>query len=141
VSRSAAHWCIVATAFVALLGMVAMRWLLSPSPLGYGTHEQLGLPPCRTIDWIGIPCPGCGVTTSVTWFAHAQPWNSLVTQPFGFLIALVATCGLPASLIATLFGIDLGRVLTRVLVTRWWIWATLIVAAAWLYKIVVVVAR
>ena len=41
---------------------------LTPAPAGFGTHEQLGLPPCAFLHWTGFPCPSCGLTTC---FAHA----------------------------------------------------------------------
>jgi hypothetical protein len=52
-----------------LLGTAAS---LEPDPRGFGTHEQLGLPPCGFEDRTGIPCPTCGVTTSFAHFARGQ---------------------------------------------------------------------
>lgn len=135
--RSRAHWWIVAASFGALLGLLAMRVLLTPSPNGFGTHEQLGLPPCRSMDWFGIPCPGCGVTTSVAWFADGELVSSLVVQPLGFVLGCAALLGLPLAVLATLFGRDLGEDLTRLRTRAWWMPAIAFTALAWLYKIAV----
>lgn len=45
---------------------------LTPDPRGFGTHEQLFLPPCF-FHWLTqLPCPACGLTTS---FAHLVNGN------------------------------------------------------------------
>src|SRR5207247_577108 len=51
----------------AALGMTALLGvarLVEPDLRGYGTHEQLGLPPCTFRLLTGIACPSCGMTTS-----------------------------------------------------------------------------
>src|SRR4051794_39130403 len=68
---------------------------LHPSARGFGTHEQLGLPPCVFLQLTGIPCPSCGLTTS---FAHAAHWHwlaSFTTQPFGFVAFLLTALSIP----------------------------------------------
>lgn len=45
---------------------------LRPDPSGHGTHEQLGLPPCASMYFLGRPCPGCGLTTSWTATVHGS---------------------------------------------------------------------
>ena len=45
---------------------------LNPSPLGHGTHQQLGLPPCPSTIFFDRPCPGCGLTTSWSATIHGQ---------------------------------------------------------------------
>jgi len=136
-SRSFGHWVVLAACFVAPLGLLAMRLLLTPSPSGYGTHEQLGLPACMALDWFHTPCPGCGVTTSVTWFAHEHPWESLQTQPFGFALAAFALISAPLAILAVLRGLDLGEQARRF--NRWSVWFPigLFAAASWAYKAVV----
>ena len=82
-----------ALAIAAALGWAVLalaRCALVPDPHGHGTHVQFGLLPCLPMQRWGIPCPGCGLTTAVTHFAHAQVWQSIVAQPLGFAIALTA---------------------------------------------------
>lgn len=129
------HWGFVLVAALCLAGLVAMRVLLVPDPDGYGTHEQLGLLACSSPKWFGIPCPGCGVTTAVTWFVHGDPLQSLVVQPLGFALALGGSLALPASLVATWNGVDLGAWLLRVPRRRILLPTIAFVVLAWLYKI------
>ena len=133
------HWIAVGLSALAFLGLASFRWLLRPEASGYGTHEQLGLPPCRAIDWFGVPCPGCGVTTSVAWFAHGDLAQSFWTQPFGFLLALAATLALPAALAWTLARRDFASLVLALNTRRTWTIAIVLLAAAWVYKTVVVV--
>ena len=80
----------------ALLGVatfVAAAWLdpydAAGQPLSHGTHRQLGLPPCMLNLVTGLPCPACGMTTSVALLTHgdvAAAWN---TNWAGTLIGLL----------------------------------------------------
>ena len=68
------------------LATLTMARLVEPNPAGYGTHRQLGLPPCLFRTITGLPCPSCGLTTC---FAHAARWDwdrALAAQPFGVLL-------------------------------------------------------
>lgn len=114
-----------------------MRFALRPDPQGFGTHEQLGLPACQSMSWFGVPCPGCGVTTSVTWFAHANALESLRTQPFGFALGLIALLTAPLAAVALVRGADLAEV-ARNLNRRavWWALAT-VAFWSWVYKAIV----
>lgn len=74
---------------------LAIARALNPSAKGYGTHQQLGLPPCVFFKLTGIPCPSCGLTTS---FAHATRlhlYQSLITQPFGLIACGLAVISIP----------------------------------------------
>lgn len=65
---------------------------------GFGTHQQLGLPPCTFEEMTRVPCPGCGLTTSFTYMAHLSPWRALVAHPMGpvlFLITLGVAIAAP----------------------------------------------
>jgi hypothetical protein len=72
--------------------------MLRPSVNGVGTHQQLGLPPCAFLHFTGVPCPSCGLTTSVAHAARLRFYESVITQPFGFIIFLIATLSIPLSI-------------------------------------------
>ena len=84
--------------------IVAIALLLSvqPNPAGLGTHHQLRLPPCGLLTFTGVPCPSCGVTTSMAHMARLQVLSALRVQPFGvvaFAIMLLSAVGLGATII------------------------------------------
>jgi hypothetical protein len=59
---------------------------IDPDSRGYGTHQQLGLPPCGFELATGLPCPTCGMTTSFAHFARLEPEAAFRIQPFGALL-------------------------------------------------------
>jgi hypothetical protein len=81
----------------ALLGIAAFAaaaWL-DPyddigRPLSHGTHRQLGLPPCMMNFVTGLPCPACGMTTSISLLAHGDPAAAWRTNWAGAVIGLLA---------------------------------------------------
>lgn len=119
-----------ATGSMALLALVA-----EPDDRGFGTHEQLGLPPCRLKQWTDIPCPGCGVTTSVTLAVQGRPLDSFQTQPFGLLTAF----GLPLLTVWALRQHWRGEDVYRRIESRYGKWVKLVAAlmgVAWVYKLI-----
>jgi len=72
--------------------------LLQPSADGFGTHRQLGLPPCAFLHFTGIPCPSCGLTTSVAHAARLHLYESVITQPFGVVVFISAVMSIPLSI-------------------------------------------
>lgn len=136
-ARGLAHWIVMALCLAAPLGLVLARLLLTPAPEGFGTHEQLGLPPCQSLNWFGIPCPGCGVTTSVAWFAHARAWDSLRTQPLGFALGAAALFAAPLAVLAQVRGQDLGEEVRRWNRREVWFAFGVYAALAWIYKAIV----
>jgi hypothetical protein len=85
---------------VASLGAASLivARLLQPSADGFGTHRQLGLPPCAFLHFTGIPCPSCGLTTSVAHAARFHFYESIITQPFGLVIFISAVLSIPLSI-------------------------------------------
>lgn len=73
-----------------LFSPIALARALTPDAHGYGTHQQLGLPPCTFLYLTGLPCPFCGMTTTWTWAAHLRFERALVNQPMGLLLFFVA---------------------------------------------------
>ncbi len=137
-ARGAAHWLTLGVALLAPVGLVAARLLLTPAPEGHGTHTQLGLPPCQTMNWFGVPCPGCGVTTSFAWFAHAGVLESLRTQPLGFALGMAALLAAPLAVLAHVRGLDLGEQVRLRNRYSTWFAIGVFAAAAWLYKLATV---
>ena len=90
----------------ALLGCLVfvVAAILSPydtegRPLSHGTHRQLGLPPCVMKALTGIPCPSCGMTTSISLVMHGDLAAASEANPAGLIVAglgLVATVWLTA---------------------------------------------
>ncbi len=62
---------------------------------GYGTHQQLGLPPCAFFKLTGIPCPSCGLTTSFAHAARLHFYQAFVTQPFGLIAFCLTVISIP----------------------------------------------
>ncbi len=118
--------------------LLALGRGLQPDPRGYGTHEQLGFRPCLPMRLWNLPCPGCGVTTSIALVAHGQPLAALRSQPFG-LVALATTLGAALwALLGHARGRDLHAELPRL---RWRRWSSLLVTLAmlaWVYKLALV---
>ena len=88
-------------AYVAMLGaasvVIAIAHRLQPRAQGFGTHQQLGLPPCMFHSLTGLPCPGCGLTTS---FAHAAKLHlieAFIAQPFGLLAFFLTLLSIPCA--------------------------------------------
>ncbi len=89
------------TVYFALLSgsavTLAIARHLTPATQGFGTHRQLGLPACTFLQWTGVPCPNCGMTTCFAHAAHLDFGSAFVTQPFGLVLFLLAIALLPAS--------------------------------------------
>jgi hypothetical protein len=74
--------------FVVLTVLLGGLSLLAPSPDHVGTHQQLGFPPCSFRAIFGLPCPGCGGTTSVCYMLHGDIRNALISSIFGTAVFL-----------------------------------------------------
>ncbi|MFN3161302.1 MAG: DUF2752 domain-containing protein [Rubinisphaera brasiliensis] len=85
---------LVAAALLLIAGFfLASR--LEPSARGYGTHQQLGLPPCSIQLLFGIPCPSCGMTTSFAWYVRGQLMPAWQANPAGLYLAIACTLLIP----------------------------------------------
>jgi len=69
--------------------------LLKPDPRGFGTHQQLGLPPCAFRFFVNRPCPGCGMTTCFAHFVRGQFAAAVQANPAGTLLATVCLLLIP----------------------------------------------
>ena len=82
-------WCLF---LISGFGLAA--WL-KPDQRGFGTHQQLGLPPCSFQETTGLPCPSCGMTTCFSHFVRGQWIQSTRSSVTGFLLALVCAVQIP----------------------------------------------
>ena len=90
-------------AFFLIAGfVVALR--LSPDPRGFGTHQQLGLPPCAAQLVFGFPCPGCGMTTCFSHFVRGQFVEAARANLAGAVLAAVCSLLIPWCLWSALRG-------------------------------------
>jgi hypothetical protein len=77
----------------AACSVLAVALWLKPAACGYGTHTQLGLPPCNFLLVTHLPCPSCGLTTSFAYAIRFEYWKAFVANPFG-LVAFFGTVSL-----------------------------------------------
>ncbi len=106
-----------------------------------GTHQNLGLPPCGMLEVTGLPCPTCGYTTATTLAVQGHIIEAFIVQPGGALFTLATAMAVLVSGWALLTGMSLsalGNLIWRP-ATIWMVGG--IVMAAWVYKLVVVVAQ
>lgn len=109
-------WWSIVGGCVLVLGAAAA---IEPDVRGYGTHTQLGLPPCGFMLLTGSPCPGCGLTTA---FAHGirGQWSLAASaNPLGLALFLVVCLCLPLGVTAALRSWSLDAVIERFGLNRW----------------------
>ena len=78
-----------AFALAATWPVVLLSAWLHPDGRGFGTHQQLGLPPCSFEAVTRVPCPGCGLTTSFTNMAHLHVVDAFRAHLMGPLLFLL----------------------------------------------------
>ena len=130
------HWFLLAIAGCIIVAFVVLGVFISPDERGFGTHEKLGLPPCTVLEATGIPCPGCGVTTSVSLAANGRFIDSFVNQPFGLFFALASAVYALWAFWTHVRGGDLHEIVRKFRLGKWALWLGLAMGAAWVYKIV-----
>lgn len=91
-------WCLL------LAGGFSVAFQLQPDPRGFGTHQQLGLPPCSFRFLVNVPCPSCGMTTAFAHFVRGHWIESLRASCSGFLFALVCAVQIPWCLLSLWTG-------------------------------------
>lgn len=96
-------WFLVALVLLTLLGLAV--WL-NPDPYGtgYGTHQQLGLPPCTFTTVLKIRCPSCGMTTAWAYTVRGQLHKALGANVGGTLLALLAIVLVPWLAVTSIRG-------------------------------------
>ena len=123
-------WGIVAGSLLVLVAASAIE----PDARGYGTHTQLGLPPCGFLLLTGSPCPGCGLTTA---FAHAIRGDWLLAagaNPLGLALFVAVCLSIPLGVTAALRGWSLDAVIQRFSLNRWGLAMATCAVAVWVAR-------
>jgi hypothetical protein len=120
--------------FFALLGLIGAR-LLEPAVDGVGTHRQLGLPACPMLTLSGLPCPFCGLTTSLALAVRGEWTASLRVQPLGLFVLLTALTLVCLNLPAIYRRIDFDKLVHSRRGTIFVYTFLFILLLSWFYKI------
>lgn len=110
-----ALWLIFVAAGVCVLCVAAS---IEPNPSGFGTHTQLGLPPCGFLTLTGFPCPGCGLTTAFAHGVRGHFGPAFSANPLGLVLFLALGASIVVSLVAAVRGFTPASVFDRLLVDR-----------------------
>jgi hypothetical protein len=123
-----------------LAPLVAGAWL-EPAPQGFGTHTQLGMAACQFQRRSGLPCPTCGVTTSLAHFVRGHWLASVWCQPLGWVLSLAAAGMAVGGMYEAVTGRPVHR-LGAVVPVEYPLWGLLILAMlAWAWKMLLVIWR
>jgi hypothetical protein len=87
------------------------------------------------MDWFGVPCPGCGVTTSVTHAVQLNWASSFDTQPFGLLVALAIPLMAAWALWTAARGGDCSQLLARWTTVPMVTFVAAAAAFGWIWKL------
>jgi hypothetical protein len=83
-----------------LAAALAVAVYLRPSERGFGTHQQLGLPPCAFRVWFGLRCPSCGMTTAWSHMVHGHPIRAVLANAGGAASCATALVCVPWLLVS-----------------------------------------
>lgn len=121
--------------FVPALAVLVTAALLTPNPEGHGTHTQLGLPPCGFYVITGMPCPGCGLTTSFAFMMHFDPVGAAMANPFGVMLFLTTATVVPIALIGLIRGLPVIETLDRLQADKWAILLAVCSLTVWIVRV------
>ena len=89
---------------IGLIGIFSIAVWLQPDSRGFGTHQQLGLPPCQLRQFLGIPCPHCGMTTSFSHVVRGNFRSALESNPLGIPLSVTGALCIPWCLVMAISG-------------------------------------
>ena len=101
---------------------------LSPDARGFGTHQGFRLPPCPFLTLTHVPCPSCGLTTSVVHLLHGgirAAWRTHLAGPLmlGIILSFIG-----ANVYGAMRPFRWGH-----MVTTTWFHRGIICAISWLF--------
>src|SRR5512143_508961 len=115
--------------------VLAVAFCLHPAACGYGTHTQLGLPPCNFQRLTHLPCPSCGLTTSFAYAIRFHFREAFLVSPFG-LMAFFGTMALVPSAIFLLWRrVSFRRITESVHFSKAVYVTTALYLLSWIFKV------
>ena len=124
------RWPWAALCLTACVTLGLALWL-EPSASGVGTHTQLGLPPCGLYAWTGLPCPGCGLTTSFAHLARLELLPALDANPVGLPLFLGTAASIPLTAVGFVRRWSLLSVIDALQIERPLLWLMGAAGASW----------
>jgi hypothetical protein len=118
--------------------VLAIATWLKPAACGYGTHTQLGLPPCTFLRLTHLPCPSCGLTTCFAWAVRFHFWNAFLANPFGILAFLGTVSLIPTAIFLLWRRMSFRRITESVLFSKAVYTATALYFLSWFFKLALV---
>ena len=115
--------------------ILAIAAWLKPAACGYGTHTQLGLPPCNFLRLTHLPCPSCGLTTCFAWAIRLQFWKAFLANPFGILAFLGTVSLIPTSIFLLWRRMSFRRITESVHFSKALYAATALYFLSWIFKL------
>jgi hypothetical protein len=115
--------------------VLAVAFWLRPSATGYGTHTQLGLPPCNFLLLTHLPCPSCGLTTCFAYAVRLQFWKAFLANPFGLLAFFGTVSLIPTTIFLLLRRISFRRITESAHFTKAVYAATACYVTSWIFKL------
>jgi hypothetical protein len=113
--------------------VVALR--LKPAASGFGTHTQLGLPPCGFLLVTHLPCPSCGLTTCFAYAVRFQFWKAFLANPFGLLAFFGTVSLIPATIFSLWRRVSFTRITESARFTKAVYVGTACYFTSWAFKL------
>jgi hypothetical protein len=120
---------------LSLLALLVTAGILTPDARGYGTHEELGLPPCTFYLIYQRPCPACGMTTSWVWLLRGEIGHALAASAGGTLLAGLSLVGVPWLLVSAVRGRWFGGVPKDEVMAGVAAVVSLVTAGQWIWRL------
>jgi len=130
-------WAVVSLGCLSVLITAAT---LSANEANYGTHTQLGLPPCGFLMATGLPCLTCGMTTSFTLAVEGRWLEALIAQPMGAVLAFTSAMMVWVAGYAAIAGLALAGMLKSLFRQPVVIVIAVLWIAAWGFKAIMMQA-
>jgi hypothetical protein len=115
--------------------VLAVAGWLEPAARGYGTHTQLGLPPCNFLRLTHLPCPSCGLTTCFAYAVRFQFWKAFLANPFGLLAFFGTVSLIPTTIFLLGRRISFRRITENAHFTSAVYVTTALYFTSWIFKL------